>query len=321
MDSTPRPFQSVTVFGGATVDRIARSTHVPVMGASNPGTTRRAAGGVGFNVATVLARLGLNTRLVAAVGADPDGQMILRAAAAAGIEVDHMIVSDTAATATYTATLDDTGNLIIGIADMAVCQEATPAAVASATGASHRDFWVVDANLPAATLDFLASEAEDARIPIAALTVSPVKAMRLEPLLDSLTYLFTNRREASALLGHDPGQPELPVMALASELTGRRAMQAIVTNGQDPLAAAARGEVRSFASLKANVKAVNGAGDSFAAGTIYGLSAGHALNDAIRFGRAAAVLTLEAGSIAEAAFSRDALAERLATPSARTATT
>jgi sugar/nucleoside kinase (ribokinase family) len=315
MEPAGRSFQAVTVFGGATIDRIARSRGRPVMGASNPGTTRRVPGGVGFNVATILARLGLKVRLVAAVGTDPDGQAVLRAAAGAGIEVDRMIVSEAAATASYTATLDDTGNLIIGIADMAVCEAITPAAVAPATDAGHRDFWVVDANLPAATLAFLASEAADARVPLAALTVSPVKAMRLQPLLDKITYLFTNRREASALLDRDPEQQETPVTALASELTGTRAMQAVVTNGNDPLAAASRGEVRSFASLKANVKAVNGAGDSFAAGAIYGLSAGHALNDAIRFGRAAAVLTLEAGSIADAVFSRDSLAERLATPS------
>ena len=319
MSHVARPFGTVTVFGGATVDRIARSAERPVMGASNPGTTRRVPGGVGFNVAMILARLGLSVRLVTAVGADSDGELVVATARSAGVDVDHLVVSPVAATATYTVTLDETGNLIIGIADMVVCEEITAAAVAPATDASHRGFWVIDANLPPSTLAFLAAEAEDARVPLAALTVSPAKAVRLRPLLDTIGYLFTNRREASALLGLDPEQTLEPVTQLARELTGTRGIQAVVTNGHDPLASASLGEVRSFASLKANVKAVNGAGDSFAAGTIYGLSAGHELNEAIRFGRAAAVLTLEAEGIREAVFTSDDLAERLAAPSGRSA--
>ena len=319
MDQIVRPFDTITVFGGATLDRVVRSAAAPVMGASNPGTVRRIPGGVGFNVAMVLARLGLTTRLVTAVGADADGESILAAAAAAGIDVDRVVVSETSGTAAYHATLDDGGNLIIGIADMMVCDEITPAAVAPSTRGSGQDFWVVDANLPAATLAFLSAEAKDARVPIAALTVSPAKAIRLTPILDSLTYLFTNRREAAALLGRDPEEPGVAVSALAQELAGTRPAKVVVTNGNEPLAVSSRGEVRSHAPLRAAVKSVNGAGDSFAAGTIHGLAAGHALNDAIRFGRAAAVLTLEAGGIADAPFSEDALAERLATGPARIA--
>jgi pseudouridine kinase len=319
MDQAGPPFASVTIFGGATLDRIARSKYPPVMGASNPGTTRIVPGGVGFNVATVLARLGLPTRLVTAVGADDDGDTVLAAATAAGIEVDKAIVSRSAPTASYTATLDQDGNLVIGIADMTVCDEIAPAAVAPATDASRRGFWIVDANLPPATLAFLTAEARDARVPIAAMTVSPAKTTRLIPLLDRLTYLFTNRREAAALLDREPSQSSASVAALARELTGTRTTRVIVTNGSEPLAVASRAEARSHAALKATVKAVNGAGDSFAAGTIYGLSAGYSLNEAVRFGRAAAALTLEAGGIAEAAFTRDALAERLATHSQRTA--
>jgi pseudouridine kinase len=319
MDQIIRPIDTVTVFGGATLDRIVRSLAVPVMGASNPGTVRLVPGGVGLNLAVVLARLGMRTRLVTAVGADQDGQVVLAAAAAAGVDTSAVAVSQTSATAAYHATLDNQGNLIVGIADMSICDEVTPAAVASATKGVGRDFWVVDANLPKATLAFLSAEAKDARVPIAALTVSPAKAVRLNPILDSLTYLFTNRREAAALLGRDPEDSNIAVDTLARELAGTRPTNVIVTNGNDPLAVASKGAVRSHASLRAVVKSVNGAGDSFAAGTIYGLATGHDLNDAVRFGRAAAVLTLEAGGIADAPFGEDALAERLAAGPARVA--
>ncbi len=312
MDQIVRPFDRVTVFGGATLDRVARSSAAPVMGASNPGTARRLPGGVGFNLATVLARLGTDTRLVTIVGDDSDGEAISIAAKAAGIDAAHIAVLSGASTAGYHATFDSDGNLIIGIADMKICDAITPAAVAAAVASSgDRDFWVVDANLPEETLAFLAEEASDAHHPIAALTVSPAKAVRLVPLLDDLTYLFTNRREAAALLGRDPDAANVAVATLAGELAGHRAAKVVVTNGTEPLAAASTGEVRSYAPLRAAVKGVNGAGDSFAAGAILGLAEGHTLHEAIRFGLAAAVVTLEAGSIVAAPFSKNTLAERI----------
>jgi pseudouridine kinase len=312
MDQIVRPFDTVTIFGGATLDRVAQSGDAPVMGASNPGTVRRIPGGVGFNVATVVARLGLDVRLVTAVGDDSDGDSIVTVAKGVGIDVTHVIPSPGASTAGYHATFDNSGNLIIGIADMKICEAITPAAVASAVSSSNeRDFWVVDANLPVETLAFLAEEAKNARHPIAALTVSPAKAVRLVPLLDTLSYLFTNCREAAALLGRNPDAPNVAVTALAGELAGHRAAKVVVTNGTEPLAAASGGDVRSYAPLRAAVKGVNGAGDSFAAGVILGLAEGHPLRDAIRFGLAASVMTLEAGSIIAAQFSKDALAERI----------
>ncbi|MEX2036427.1 MAG: carbohydrate kinase family protein [Xanthobacteraceae bacterium] len=319
MDELVQPFDMVTVFGGATLDRIARTAGPPVMGASNPGTVARLPGGVGFNVASILARLGLHARLVTRVGADSDGETVIAAARDAGIDTTAFGVSPTAATAGYHAVFDDAGNLVIGVADMKVCDEITPAALAELALVRHdRDFWVVDANLPAETLAFLAEEANAAGRPIAALTVSPAKAVRIAPLLDRLSYLFTNRREAAALLGRDPNA-QMNVADLASALAGPRLTKVVVTNGAEPLAAASGGDVRSFAAFRASVKGVNGAGDSFAAGTIHGLAGGLALNDAIRFGLAAAALTLESGSIAAGAFAKGALAARIGAATRRIA--
>ncbi|MBN9010612.1 MAG: hypothetical protein J0H63_10915, partial [Rhizobiales bacterium] len=74
------PFERIAVFGGVAVDRLAMSRAAPVAGASNPGSTRTAPGGVGLNVASTLARLGHGVRLVARLGEDGDGAAILAAA-------------------------------------------------------------------------------------------------------------------------------------------------------------------------------------------------------------------------------------------------
>jgi pseudouridine kinase len=272
-----------------------------------------APGGVAFNVATNLARLGHPVRLVARVGADFDGKAIIAAAEAAGVDTAGIGVSPAAPTATYQAAFDEAGGLIIGIADMTVCDELTPSAVATAAERSpDRDLWVVDANLPAETLDFLVGEAKSAGRPVVALAVSPAKAVRLSALLDRLTLVFANRREAAALLDRPSDDRHPSASNLASELGSAHASNVVVTNGSDPLSVAAGGEVRSFAPLRAEVRSVNGAGDALAAGTIHGLANGRILFEAILPGLAAAAMTAEEAASSATSLSAGALTARIA---------
>jgi pseudouridine kinase len=149
MDRRIGPFHSITVFGGATVDRIAVSGGPPVMGASNPGNAQTFPGGVGLNVAAALARLGHEVRLVGRIGADQDGETVVAAAGAAGLDTTFLGVSPTAPTGGYHAAFDDRGGLVIGIADMGIYDEMSPLAVSPAAAQSPiDDLWVVDANLP-----------------------------------------------------------------------------------------------------------------------------------------------------------------------------
>lgn len=305
-------FNRVTVFGGIAVDRIARTHAAPVLGASNPGTVRSSPGGVGFNVATSLARLGLETRLVGIVGADADGELVLAAARSAGAEIDRVVISRGAPTATYQAAIDQGGELVIGVADMRIHDEFGAAAVAPAVaGLEAGDFWVLDANLMPETIGFVISEANATRRPVAGLPVSPAKAMRFATNFDRLTYLFANRREAAAILrrgwddkGPSPGQ-------LVEALRQGGCANVVVTNAREPLTAVTDGDMRAFAPLKATVRTVNGAGDALVAGTLYGLSQGRGLFEALRFGLALSALTVESDDTVRSDLTPGLLAERI----------
>jgi sugar/nucleoside kinase (ribokinase family) len=78
------------------------------------------------------------------------------------------------------------------------------------------------------------------------------------------------------------------------------------------VATASGSEVRTHVPLRTDVSGVNGAGDSLAAGTIAAIAEGRVLHEAIRFGLAAAALTLEYGSAAAAPFRPGALSQRIA---------
>jgi pseudouridine kinase len=305
-------FDRVTVFGGITVDRIARTDAAAALGVSNPGTVRSSPGGVGFNMATSLARLGLKTRLVAIVGADADGESVLAAAKAAGVDVDRIVISRGKPTATYQAAIGDDGELVIGVADMQVYDELDPATVApAAAGPEAGDFWVVDANLMPETLAFLIGEANAARRPLAGLAVSPSKAARFAPLFDHLNYLFANRREAAAILRRPwDGRGPAPV-ELADEIRRGGCANVVVTNAREPLAAVSGSDMRAFAPLRAAVRTVNGAGDALSAGTVYGLAQGRGLFEAIRFGLALSALTIESDETVRSDLTPSLLAERI----------
>lgn len=303
-------YASFAVFGGATIDHAAHTLAPPVLGASNPGAARTSPGGVGLNVARDLSRLGHRVRIVTRVGRDADGDALLAAAGADGVHTGGVAVSKAARTATYRAAFDEKGGLIIGIADMAVMDEITPEMLREAAAAAPPgEAFVVDANLPAATLAFLVEAA--ATRPIAAIAVSPAKAVKLTPLLDRLTLLFATRREAAALLGR-PDDPAVPTRELAARLMGVGAAHVIVTDSGDPLAAAAGGEVHLFAPFPVHVRSVNGAGDALAAGLLHGLAAGRTFFDAVLCGLAAAAITVEEDGTVAAGLNATAIEDRIA---------
>ncbi|MEV6279775.1 PfkB family carbohydrate kinase [Nocardia sp. NPDC051832] len=68
----------VTVVGDAVLDHIYRVDHIPPVGTSTPGSFQSHPGGKGLNRAVAAARLGLEARLVAAVGDDDAGRWIQR---------------------------------------------------------------------------------------------------------------------------------------------------------------------------------------------------------------------------------------------------
>ncbi|MEV6773603.1 PfkB family carbohydrate kinase [Nocardia sp. NPDC051030] len=68
---------SITIVGDAVMDEMYVVERFPVPGSSDWGDLRRHSGGKGLNLAVALARLGLDARLIAVIGADDDGSKIL----------------------------------------------------------------------------------------------------------------------------------------------------------------------------------------------------------------------------------------------------
>ena len=299
------PAGGVVCIGAAHVDRTARCLGEFVRGGSNPVRTRESGGGVARNVALNLVRLGRPVALATALGADTEGERLMEALAADGIDLSAVLRPRDYRTASYTAILDRAGELIAGLSDAAIYEALSPALVAEVGDRfAAWPVWLVDANLPAESLLRVAPRGR-----LFACAVSPAKAERLRPCLGRIEALFANKAEAAVLSGRAVGSPA-EALAAAHGLREAGLGMAFVTLGTQGVAVAAEGVSATWPALPSAVRDVNGAGDAFAAGVIDGLIGGAPIPLAVGRGLAMASLTAECDGPVARALDLAALAER-----------
>lgn len=277
--------------GGAHIDRRGQVLAPFVPGASNPGRMREEVGGGAFNALRLAARLGVAGALMSVRGGDAAGEAVAAAIARDRI-TDLSAVFLDRATPSYTALLDQNGDVVAALADMELYETAFPkqarrAALRSAIGQATAV--LVDANLPVAALERLVRLAEHR--PLFAIAISPVKAVRLTSILPQLACLFMNTREAVALAGADPGADPARLVERLRQLGLQRA---VITSGAGPLIAFDRHSTVTLPPpAPERVVDVTGAGDALAGATVAALIAGAPFEAALRDGVAAALLTVQ----------------------------
>jgi pseudouridine kinase len=284
--------KKILVLGGAHIDRRGRIFGDTAPGSSNPGAWFEEPGGGGFNAARNLARLGFDVRMISPRGGDATGEMVAEAARQAGID-DRPFVFLDRKTPSYTAILENDGNLVIALADMELYRLFGPRrlAIRSVRDAfEEADLIVCDANLPAETLAGIAARATQTGKPLAAIAISPAKVVRLAGCLSGIDYLFLNEAEAGALT---EGRQE-HALEWVARLRSLGLKGGVITRGQRELVAFSGDETVALQPPSVDdIADVTGAGDSLAAGVLSGLLSGLDLAEAVRHGVAAAAITVQ----------------------------
>ena len=196
-------------------------------------------------------------------------------------------------TPSYTAILENDGNLVIALADMELYKLFVPRRLAIRAvrdAFEETDLVLCDANLPAETLATIAARAGFCGKPVAAIAISPAKVVRLKPSLAGIDHLFLNEAEAAALTEIRPDDPREWVAALRA--LGLR--NGVITRGKRALIAFSPNAVVGLQPpIVDDVADVTGAGDSLASGVLSALLSGHDLAEAVRHGAAAAAITVQ----------------------------
>lgn len=277
--------QWVVVVGGTNMDVVARTSAPLVAATSNPGHTRIAPGGVGRNIAACLGLLGAPVRLVSAVGDDAFGDEALRVSTACGVDIGA-VRRVPGSTGTYTALLDDRGELVAAVSDMA----AIDSLELDTLHVSDAAIVVVDGNLAHAQAAQVMAVAAEAGAPIAFEPVSVAKAARLADLVRDLFLVTPNTDELAALTG----RPCAEWRASVTDLHDRGVEHVWLRAGADGSWMCSRGqEPAHLLSVPAAVVDVTGAGDAMLAAWIAAWLRGADPLDAAREGHRAAAATIE----------------------------
>lgn len=280
--------------GGSNVDRKLRSLAGLRPGTSNPATQTETPGGVARNVAENLARLGLPTRLLTAVGEDASGRELLEHAALAGVDCSASLRLADAPTGSYTAVLDAGGELLLALSQMELCERLTPEFMQQTRSRrAPAGLLMADLNLPAASLRALVAEARESGQPLVLVAVSVPKMARLPRDLRGVHCLLLNEAELAALAGSDVPD-EVDPSILWKRLRRRGLRQLIVTRGSAGLLYSDGDTLQAMSAPAVPVVDVTGAGDAFAAGVCAALQRdAQDLARACRCGLALAALTLQ----------------------------
>ncbi len=282
----------VLVIGSAGIDVKGRPLREPLPGTSNPGHIRLSVGGGARNIAENLARLGVKTTLLAAVGGDSYGRMVLERSAFGGVDVSHVVIDDRASSAFYLAVLNVDGSLSLSIDDMRIISRLDRDFLYSKRNLFRTAQMVaVDANLSPTALTAVFRLSRRYGVPVCANPVSVSLAAKLKRRLKDCSVITPNRREAQVLAG-------VPITSVATaskaahRLVAAGVGLAVIAMGADGVVFATSSDSGHVPAAAVDVVDSTGAGDSLTATIVYGLINGFPVDEAVRLGVSAAALTL-----------------------------
>jgi pseudouridine kinase len=282
----------VVVIGAAGVDSKGRAAAPLIHGTSNPGMVRVSVGGVARNVADNLARLGVETVLLSAIGDDGSGRRVLTAAAEVGINTDYCLFSDAHRTSAYLAVLDESGNLVMSVDDMSILACITPAVIEERHDLIRQAAIVVlDSNLLPETIEAIFKITQRYNIPVCADPTSTLLATRLKPYLPQIRLITPNIAEAQ-ILADCSIQNETEAMAAARRLVNAGVKLAVITLAEMGVVYATASASGHVPARAAEVVDLTGASDALTASIVFGLLNGIPTDESIRLGVSAAALTL-----------------------------
>ena len=265
------PSPPVLCIGSALWDIIASASAPMQLGGDIAGQIRRQLGGVALNVAVALARQGQEAILLSAIGNGPDGDALIDALEAEGVDCRFIYRSDDP-TDSYLAIENPNGDVFGAIADCASLELAgdqifeplldgrlgTPS-----TPWPYRV--VVDGNLPASLMQTLSTRVEFSECQLNIVPASPGKADRLRAALSGgMVTLYVNLGEAEILCATK--LPDSEIAAHALRKLG--AARAIVTDGPRMACVSDSGVTVSLTPPATPAHSTTGAGDVFMAAHI-----------------------------------------------------
>jgi pseudouridine kinase len=301
----------VLVVGAASIDSKGRASAPFIPGSSVPGEIRVSVGGVARNVADNLARLGVRSVLLSAIGAGGSGKRILSNAVEVGINTDYMIVTPDYRTSAYIALLDEKGNMAMSVDDMQILTCITPQLIRQNRSLiKNAAMLFLDSNLSQETIAELVKVAHRYKVRVCADPTSTILASRLKPHLRRIHIITPNVAEAEILSG-TPIRNGSSAITVARSLINAGVEIVIIALAEAGVVYATAGDSGHVPAIATEVADSTGAGDALTATVVFGLLNNIPIDEAVRLGASAAALTLACSDTVRADLSLELLYDQL----------
>ena len=285
----------VVVIGGSNLDIAGFPKNNIIDNDSNPGVIKTSSGGVGRNIAENMARLGMNTVLISAIGYDGFGSSIIDDCVKAGINMEYVIRSQQYSTSTYMCIMDTNKDMNIAISEMDIVNEIDIDTIEKRDAViANAHAIVLDANISQETIDYVLETYN--YIPIFADTVSSTKATKFNSKLDKIYSIKPNLLEARVMLSKEEDNAESIVDILLKEMKAKGIALPIISSGNDGVYYLVDDTVHNQKSMSNNPLNTTGGGDAFMAGLVYSYFTGKASHDAIKIASIVSMIAIECES-------------------------
>ncbi|BAJ00606.1 ribokinase [Shewanella violacea] len=248
------------------------------------------AGGKGANQAVAAAKLGADVAMIACIGTDAIGEQMKQGLADIGIDTKGITTITGENTGVAMIYVEDSGENRIGIWPGANASLTETVMSEHKASIQDSDLLLLQLETPVETLVAAAKIAKAAGTRVV-LNPAPAKALP-EALLSNVDIITPNETEAEQLTGVAISELSDADMA-ANKLHTKFGIETVlITLGERGVWLSHKGEGKHIAGFVMQAIDTTAAGDTFNGGFVTGLLEGQSMLDSVRFGQAAAALSV-----------------------------
>lgn len=280
----------ISIVGGANMDIIGFPSNKLIIKDSNPGQVKVVLGGVGRNIGENLVRLGVETKLISAVGSDVYGEKILEEARIIGLDMKDSLVLKGSSTSTYLAILDEKGDMKVAISHMDIFDKVTVDFIKRKKQViENSKICIIDTNMPEEVIDYILTQFKGVDFFLD--TVSTTKAKKVKDKIGAFHTIKPNKIEAELLSGIEIKE-ELDLTRVAEYFLNQGVKRVFITLGENGVFYHDGTHSNHIQNPKAEVVNATGAGDAFIAALAYSHFNDFDIEKSTRFAMAASILAL-----------------------------
>ncbi|HDK7160110.1 TPA: winged helix-turn-helix transcriptional regulator [Clostridium botulinum] len=280
----------VSIIGGANMDIQGFPNDKLIYKDSNPGKSKISLGGVGRNIGENLTKLGINTKLITALGEDIYGNKILEEAKTIGMDMEHSIIMRENTTSTYLSILDETGDMMVAIAHMDIFDKIPLDFIKSKkTVIENSGVCIIDTNIPQEIIEYIVNDHQNVKFFLD--TVSTTKAKKVKNIIGKFHTIKLNRIEAEILSGI-PIKKEEDLERSAEFFLEKGVKRVFITLGEEGVYYNDGKNKNKIPNPKVRVINATGAGDAFMAAMVYCYLKDFSVEETIKFSMTASILAL-----------------------------